>query len=51
MKFDLSQLDHPFLFLFAMTFGVFAMAKVIAYLGGKVGLPTVSEFFSPGSTK
>jgi hypothetical protein len=51
VRFDLGRLDHPFLFIFAITFAVFAMAKVIAYASGKVGLPVVAEFFAPGSTK
>jgi len=47
----LENLDHPFLFIFAITFAVFAMAKLIAYGALKANMPVIAEFFAPGSTK
>lgn len=47
----LEDFDHPFLFVFAVTFAVFAMAKLIGYVALKSNLPVIAEFFAPGSTK
>jgi hypothetical protein len=40
----LESLDHPFIFLFALTIGVVAMTKVIAYFAGKGGLPELNKW-------
>jgi hypothetical protein len=47
----LEDLDHPFLFIFAVTFAVFAMAKLIAYAALKANMPVIAEFFAPGSSQ
>lgn len=40
----LEALDHPFIFLFALTIGVVAMTKIIAYFAGKGGLPELQKW-------
>lgn len=42
---SLETFDHPILFLVFTTFAVFAMAKMLAYGSGKVGLTTLQAFF------
>lgn len=46
---SIEAFDHPALFLVFMTFAVFALAKIIAYGAGKVGLTTLQSFFVPGT--
>lgn len=41
----LEALDHPFLFIAALTIAVFAMAKLLAYMSGRLGLAVVHDFF------
>lgn len=38
------SLDHPFVFLLALTIGVIAMSKLIAYGAGKAGLTEMSKW-------
>jgi len=40
----LDAIDHPFIFLFALTIGVVAMTKIIAYLAGKAGMPELNKW-------
>lgn len=40
----LESLDHPFIFLLALTIGVVAMTKIIAYGAGKSGLPELNKW-------
>lgn len=40
----LEALDHPFIFLLALTVGVFAMQKIIAYLAGKTGMTELNQW-------
>ena len=39
-----AALDHPFVFLLALTIGVIAMSKLIAYAAGKAGLDEMSRW-------
>lgn len=38
------SLDHPFVFLLALTIGVLAMSKLIAYAAGKAGLSEMQKW-------
>jgi hypothetical protein len=40
----LESLDHPLVFLLALTIGVLAMQKLIAYGAGKAGLDEMSRW-------
>ena len=46
---SIETFDHPILFLIFTTFAVFAMAKMLAYVSGKMGLTTLQAFFVTGS--
>lgn len=46
---SLEFFDHPLLFLIALTIGVVAMSKLLAYASGTVGLTTLQNFFVGGN--